>query len=238
VCQPAGLDIDDDARTGRLLKLLRRRARITQLELATLAHVPRIDVIRLERGEAGTLQLDRLRRIFNALDARSRFSVWWNGAAADRLLDARHAQLVELTAAALQRRGWTTAIEVSFSEYGERGSIDILAANERRRAVAVIEVKADIGSFEEMHRVLDAKERLAPKVARDRFGWTPLHIGRLLVMPDEDRLRRLVAAHARTMASIYPASSREVRSWLRAPDSSVDGVWFVSDVRDRNMKAT
>jgi transcriptional regulator with XRE-family HTH domain len=220
---------DDDIRTGRLLKLLRRRAAITQENLAHRSGVPRLTIIRVERGEAGAIDLDRLRRLFEGVGARGRLHVWWNGAAADRLLDERHAGLVDHTVGLLQRRGWTTAIEVSFSEFGERGSIDVLGVKPRSQAAVVVEVKSDIGASEEMHRLLDAKERLARGVVRARFGWTPMALGRVLVMPDEDRLRRLVAKHERTMRAIYPASGREVRQWLRAPAGRLSGLWFVLD---------
>jgi transcriptional regulator with XRE-family HTH domain len=227
----------DDDRAGRLLVLLRRRAHVTQVELAARAAVPRLDIIRVEAGAAGSIRLDRLRWIFEAAGARGRFGLWWNGAAADRLLDERHATLVERAVVALERRGWTAAVEVSFAEFGERGSFDILAARQSRRAIAVVEVKSDLGSIEETNRVLDAKERLAPRLAAARFGWRPEIVGRLLVLPDEDRLRRLVARHDRTMAAVYPARGRQVRAWLRTPDQALRGIWFLSDVRHPDMKS-
>jgi hypothetical protein len=101
----------------------------------------------------------------------------------------------------------------------------------------VVEVKSDLGSIEETNRVLDAKELLAPRLSAARFGWPPDVIGRLLVLPDEDRLRRLVARHERTMTAVYPARGREVRAWLRAPDRQLRGIWFLSEVRDPNTKS-
>src|SRR5258706_2656151 len=224
----------DDDRAGRLLVLLRRRTNATQVELAARAAVPRLDIIRIEAGAAGLVRLDRLRRIFEAAGAGGRSGIGWNGAAADRLLDERHAALVERAVVALERRGWTTAVEVSFAEFGERGSFDILAARLSRRAIAVVEVKSDLGSIEETNRVLDAKERLAPKLAGARFGWHPQIVGRLLVLPDEDRLRRLVARHERTMTAVYPARGGEVRAWLLAPDRGLRVIWFLSEMRDPN----
>ncbi|HLX35233.1 MAG TPA: hypothetical protein VKR30_08325 [Candidatus Limnocylindrales bacterium] len=221
----------EDERLGRLLRLLRRRFGTTQAALAARAEVPRLDIIRVEAGRAGAIRLDRLRRIFDAGGARGRWHVVWNGAAADRLLDERHAALVERAVTVLQRRGWTTAPEVSFAEFGERGSIDILAARPARRAIAVVEVKSDLGSIEETNRVLDAKERLSPRLALARFGWQPAVVGRLLVLPDEDRLRRLVARHERTMSAVYPARGPAVRAWLRTPGHPLRGIWFLSEVR-------
>jgi len=223
----------DDERLARLLLLLRRRAGLSQADLANAANVPRRDVQLVEAGAAGSVFLDRGRRIFEALGARGRFSVWWNGAAADRLLDERHAALVERAIGVFVQRGWETAVEVSFSEFGERGSIDIFAARRSAGAVAVSEIKSAFGSLEETNRVLDVKERLAPRIAEREFGWRPVVVGRLLIVADESTNRRIVAGHERTMGAIYPARGREVRAWLRQPDRPIRGIWFLSDARQR-----
>lgn len=220
----------DDERTGRLLRLIRQRIGLTQRALAQAADVPREDVISVEAGRLGELPFDRTRRMFEAVGARARPAVWWNGAAADRLLDERHASLVERSVQAFARRQWETAVEVSFSDYGERGSIDILARRESARAVAVTEVKSDIGSLEETNRVLDMKERLSPKIVEARFGWRPTVVGRILIMPGTTSLRRIVERHAATMDAIYPARTSEIKAWLRAPTASIRGIWFMSEV--------
>ena len=130
----------------------------------------------------------------------------------------------------LRKRGWETAAEVSFSEYGERGSMDILAGFRATLAMVVGEVKGSVGSLEEMNRTLDVKERLAPALARERFGWHPRIVGRLLIFPEDRSIRRVIDRRAVTMATIYPARSREVRAWLRHPDRPLRGVWFLSDL--------
>jgi hypothetical protein len=174
-----------------------------------------------------------VQRLFRAAGGQARLTTWWNGAAADRLLDERHAALVERAAALFTKRGWLTPAEVTFSEYGERGSIDLFAVQSRLRVVAVCEIKSAVGSLEETNRMLDIKERLAPKLAFQRFGWRPTHVGRLLILPDESTVRRTVARHAATMDTLYPARSREVRAWLREPDRSIRGVWFLSELQHR-----
>jgi len=206
---------------------------MTQAHLAAIARVPRRDVQRVEAGLAGLVMLERLRRIFEAAGGGGRFSIWWRGADADRLIDERHAGLVERAVATFLRRGWTTAVEVSFSEFGERGSIDILAAHEAFRSVAICEVKSDIGAFEQMNRVLDAKERLGPKIAEREVGWRPLIVGRLLILADHSTNRRLVSRHEQTMAAIYPARGPEVRAWLHLPERPLRGIWFLSDAPRR-----
>jgi hypothetical protein len=222
----------DDERLSDLVRLIRRELRISQVQLAAVAHVPLNDLKRIEAGKAGYVRLNRVRRVLEAEGGRARLVPWWNGAAADRLLDSRHAALVERVVALLKARGWEVQVEVSFSEFGERGSIDILALKPDARVAIMIEVKTAIGSLEETNRVLDAKVRLAPILISKRYGWRPAIVGRLLVVPSTSTVRRVVDAHASTMESIYPARSREVRAWLRRPTSPVSGIWFVSDGRN------
>ncbi|MBI3750654.1 MAG: hypothetical protein HY263_03210 [Chloroflexi bacterium] len=126
------------------------------------------------------------------------------------------------------------AVRRTFSEFGERGSIDVLAWNVRRRAVAVCEIKSEIGSIEETNRALDVKVRLAPKLAADRLGWSPDVIGRILVLAGSSTNRRIVQRHALTFASRYPSTTIETKAWLRRPTTTFSGIWFLSDVSPRD----
>ena len=222
----------DDERLGQLLKLLRRRQHLAQVRLALLAAVPRQVVMTIEDGRVGEVSLDRIRHIFDALGGRARLTAWYNGAVADRLLDERHAGITERSMVVIQRREFVTASEVTFSEYGERGSIDILAGHETTHAGLVGEVKATIGSLEETNRQLDVKCRLAPKIFETTFGWRPRFISRVLIVPNDRTVRRIIDAHAATMRAVYPASSREFRAWLHSPTAPISAIWFVSEVAD------
>lgn len=221
----------DEERIARQLVAIRRRAGQTQAQLAVAARVPRRDVQAVESGRAEVVRLGRLEAMFAASGGGARLATWWNGAAVDRLVDEAHAAIVEHAVALMQRRAWTTDVEVSFSEYGERGSIDILACRRDWGAILVGEVKSEIGSLEETNRRLDVKVRLVPKIATERFGWAPRVVGRVLILPERGSLRRLIARHERTMAAAYPAASRDVRAWLRRPDAPIRGLWFLSIAR-------
>ena len=167
--------------------------------------------------------------MFEAVDGRARLTPWWGGAAADRLLDERHAAIAEGRIAVFRIHSWEPFAEVSFSEFGERGSIDIFATHAVYRAVAVCEVKSVIGSLEETNRTLDAKVRLAPTVTFKRFGWRPKTVGRILILPRDSTVHRVIKAHGATMQSLYPDGGREIRAWLRAPNFPLSAIWFVSD---------
>ncbi len=217
----------DDLRIGAVCRALRRRQGWRQSDLATRAGVHQTTISRIERGAAGTLTVDVLRRVFAELGARFDPGVLWRGGELDRLLDARHATLVDQAAQAYAAVGWTVVPEVTFSEYGERGSIDLFCGYPRLRAVSVNEMKSDVTSVEETTRKHDMKVRLAPKLAQERFGWRPQSIGRVLVVPEDRTIRRIVDRHKAVFDAAYPARTREVGNWIREPSGNLAGLWFL-----------
>jgi transcriptional regulator with XRE-family HTH domain len=98
-----------------------------QADVATVAGVSQSVVSSAESGRLAGLSVEMARRLLAAVGARLELRVSWEGAALDRLLDQRHAALVEIVARRLRLRGWTVVAEVSFSHFGDRGSIDLLA---------------------------------------------------------------------------------------------------------------
>jgi hypothetical protein len=150
------------------------------------------------------------------------------GADEDRILDRRHADLLGVCSAWLKSLGWQIRAEVSYSEYGERGSIDLLAWDESTRSVLVIEVKTELASIESTLRKLDEKARLGPTIA-GRLGWPPVTVSRLLVLPNDRTQRRRVAAHAAVLGDAYPTRGRVVQAWCRAPSGPISGLIYVTE---------
>jgi hypothetical protein len=219
----------DDGRLARASRLLRQRQQLRQPDLVIPGR-SRHFTRRLEAGLAGELRLGDLREHFAVMGARLRVSVWWNGALLDRLLDEEHAGIVETAVGEVRRYSWFVDTEVTFSEFGERGSIDLFGRQEVKRAVLVGEVKSAWGSMEETLRSLDVKERLAPKICFQRWGWRPISVGKVLILPEERTARRVAQRHARTLGAALPARNRQVRAWLRRPDGPLRGLWFLTDV--------
>lgn len=174
------------------------------------------------------LRFEDVERSLAALGAELEVRVNYRGAEADRVLDEGHARLVALIVTVLRRYGWDARVEVTFSEYGERGSYDILAWHPKALVVLVIEVKSELPSVEGTLRPMDVKVRLAHKTARDRFGWRPRLVARVLVLPEDRTARRAVERHATVLRAVLPATSRQIRSWLNAPRGPLAGIWFVS----------
>lgn len=195
-------------------------------------------MLKIEAALCGDVKIERVRRVLDALGGRARVTAWYNGATADRLLDERHAGILEQGIGLLGAWHWATLTEVTFNEYGDRGSIDLLAAHASTRHVLVGEVKASLGSLEETNRSLDVKVRLAPKIAKERFGWPPVAVSRVLIVPADRTIRRTIERHAQTFAAAYPARSREFKRWLRRPDGTIAAVWFVTEVANDDSMTT
>jgi transcriptional regulator with XRE-family HTH domain len=183
-------------RIGLLHRRLRQRARLTQEQLGGRAGLGRSKIGRIEAGDLERLRQGDIERSFAALGARVELRVLYNGAAADRVPDELHARLVGMFVRVLRRYGWEARVEVSFSEFGERGSIDILAWHAATRALLVVEVKSELAAVEGTLRPMDVKHRPAAKVVSDRFGWRPRLVARVLVLPDERTARRAVERHS------------------------------------------
>ena len=111
---------------------------------------------------------------------------------------------------------WIAQPEVSFSIYGERGVIDILAWHAGPRALLLIEIKTDIVDVNELLGTLDRKRRLARQVAAER-GWNALEVGVWLVVAEGTTNRRRVEAHRSVLRSVLPDDGFRVRTWLRDP---------------------
>jgi transcriptional regulator with XRE-family HTH domain len=228
----------DDSRVGRIARVLRQRLGLRQADVAARAGLSREPITRVERGALEGLTVRSLRRIFRVFEAEAIVLVRWRGGELDRIVDRRHAALGGRIVGILDGRAWGMTPEVSFSEYGERGSIDLLAWHSASRCLLVVEVKTELTSIEETIRRHDVKTRLAPKIARERFGWDAGTVSRLLVLPDDRTARRRVEQHDAILRRAYPDRGWAVRRWLNAPAGSLSGIWFLSDAAGRDRRHT
>ena len=207
----------DDVAIGSLTGVIRRRLRLRQVDVAEQADVSQELVSLLETGGLSRLSIADARGILGVLGAELVVMVRWRGSDLDRVRDEGHAGVVGAIAAPLEAEGWLTAAEVTYSSYGERGSIDLLAYHPGTRILLVVEVKTEIVSVEETLRRHDAKVRLAPKIARERFGWAAAGTGRLLAVSDTRTARRRVQRHDGVFGRTYPVRGWAARGWLRNP---------------------
>lgn len=215
-------------RLGRLVRMLRVRQRLTQVALASRAGVSRRAVSVLERGYARTLSVSTLEAIVHALDGRLDVRVMWNGPELDRLLDESHASVAASVKRRLDACGWLVRVEVSFSRYGERGRVDLLAFHAALRTLLVIEVKTELVDVQELLGTLDQKARLGPFVA-ERFGWRVAHVVPTIVFLEHSATRKRLA-RVDPLFERFALRGRSATAWLHRPSGAPPTglLWFTA----------
>jgi transcriptional regulator with XRE-family HTH domain len=221
----------DDRRVGLIVRMLRRRRGWRQHDLAAHSGLSQSFVSQLERGHVDRVSLVDLRRVLGALDARGALEVRWRGGEVDRLLDEDHAGMAGEIVASLTGFGWSSAVEVTYASYGERGSIDVLAYRPDSRSLLVVELKTELTSLEETLRRLDQKVRLGPSIAIERLGWMAASASRLLILPESTTTRRRLTMHAAVLEAALPTRGVELRRWLKSPVGTCAGIGLLPPSR-------
>lgn len=214
----------DDQRLGALLRVARIRSNKRQSDVARDARLSASAIARNERGQAGRATLRTLRQHGQALGIRLELEL--RGPAPAPLRDEEHAAVVDHLKGRLESHGWEAMVEASFSEYGERGRIDLFAYHRGRRALLVVEVKTAIFDTQELLGSLDVKERLAATVGRKR-GWRADSMGVLLAITRTDANRRRISRLPRLFAA-FATRGTAARSWLADPVGSARMLLFIS----------
>lgn len=194
-----------DLEVGRLLRMLRIRRGWRLRDVAERCTLSAASVGRNELGQISSVHA--LRAHAAALDLRVEWRVTGRGADVPRLLDEEHAAIVEALAAAFRAAEWRVEAEVSYSEFGERGRIDLLGLNPTGATLLIVEAKTELADLQDLLGGLSTKARLGPGIAR-RTGW---HVARTVTM-----LAVAATAANRAVVRLHPAlfSSFE-RRWLR-----------------------
>ena len=214
-----------DDRVGAILRAMRIRRGLRQVDVARLARVSDVTVSRIEHGRFDALSLRAIRAVARALDVRVDLAPWSRHGDLHRFATAEHASLVETIIQTLRELGWEAHAEVSFSSDGERGFVDILAWHAATRTLLVIEVKTEIVDVGELLGTFDRKRRLARAIALEH-GWTPGVIASAVIVLDTHTNRRRVAEHAETFRTQMPADGRTLRGFLRKPSGPLSALAF------------
>ena len=226
-----------DQRLGSAIRLVRVRRGWRQVDLARRTGIGQSTISRIERGHFASLSLGTLRKVAAELDVRVDVIGRWRAGDLDRLLNAGHSSLHESVARAFRDLpAWISAPEVSFSIYGERGVIDILAWHPGRRALLVIELKTDIADVNELLGTAHLKQRNAVRVAIDQ-GWIrrvdePASVSLWVIVAPSRTNRRRVAEHAAMLRSALPDDGRAMAGWLKDPRRAVRALSFWPNSHD------
>jgi transcriptional regulator with XRE-family HTH domain len=217
----------DDLAVGRQIQAVRLARNLRQSDIATRAGVSRTLISRIECGDLDRIAIGKLRAVSRALSMPPLVTCGWRGPEVERLVDRVHASLVELAASRLKAWGWHVLIEYSFSSFGERGSVDILAWHPQSKTLLVIEVKGRIWNIQDTLMTTDRKRRLLPQIVTREIGWPVERVGLLLVLGGGRADRRLIDRHATTFGAALPERGPTVRRWLESPAGDLKGIWFL-----------
>ena len=182
-------------------------------------------ISRIERGHVRTLTVSTIQEIAGELDVRVDLVPRWRSGDLDRLLNRRHSNLHELVARWFGEvvPDWALAPEVSYSIYGERGVIDIVAWHPGRRALLIIELKTDIVDVNELVGSADRRRRLARAIVADR-GWDPATVSVWVIVAPSRTNRRRIAMHRTMLRAAFPSDGRTVHGWLRNPVGAISAL--------------
>jgi transcriptional regulator with XRE-family HTH domain len=218
----------DDMRVAAILRAVRRRHGWRQADVARRAGVSRSLVSLLERDHLDQTALATLRAGAAVLEIRMDMVARWRGGQVDRLLNHEHSAMHESVARCLAASdGWRFAPEVSFSVFGERGVIDILAFHEPTGSLLVIELKTGIHDVNELVGSVDRKRRLARGIAAER-GWRAHTVSVWIIVKAGAVNQRRVASHRAMLAPAFPVGGHAMRSWVRHPSREASALSFCS----------
>jgi hypothetical protein len=226
-----------DGQLGRVVRALRRRRGWRQSDVAARSGVSRATVSVIERGHLESVSLAALRPLPWCPRGTPADCAALGGADLDRLLDERHSRLQAFWKHRLERWGWVALPEVSFSRYGDRGRIDLLAWNPARRILLVIEIKTQIVDIQGLLGPLDVKLRLAPGIARERGWGHPAGVVPLLVVAESSTNRRRIASRAPLFRQLGLRGRRAI-TWLRRPESPATGLLVLTGLSPARASST
>jgi transcriptional regulator with XRE-family HTH domain len=217
-------------RIGSAFRAIRIRRGWRQRDVAERAGVPREVVSRIECGRAGRLPLETIRVVANSLGITVRVDLTWPGGDLDRVLNAGHAALHEALAGFFRSLpDWTPVPEVSFSIYGERGVIDIVAWHPASRSLLIIELKTALVDPQELVGTMDQRVRLGREIARQR-GWKATTVSSWVILAEGSTNRRRARQHQGLLRGAFPADGHAMRAWLHQPAGPIAALSFWSYV--------
>jgi transcriptional regulator with XRE-family HTH domain len=214
--------MDPAQRFGATVRAVRIRRGWRQIDVARRARLHRSVVSSIERGHLDHVTFGTILQVARAIEIQVSITGRWRAGDLDRLIAGRHSLLHEAVSRWFADRlpAWTLVPEVSFSIYGERGIIDILAWHPLRRALLIVELKTDIVDVNEIIGTMDRRRRLARDIVEER-GWDPITVSTWVLVARGRTNQARLAAHRSVLRRAFPVDGRAMNGWLRRPDRSI-----------------
>jgi transcriptional regulator with XRE-family HTH domain len=225
---------------GRLLRMLRIRRGWRQSDVAVKARLSPAVIGRHENGAVGSLStLEKHAAVFGL---RLELRLLGRAGHLVRLSDEEHAAIVETMAGWFRAAGFMTETEASFSEWGERGRVDLLAFDPRAGTLVIVEIKTQLLDLQDLFGALNVKERLVQTIA-DRRSWAARRRVTILAVAATAANREIVRTHPAlfaaygaerlTRAAIEGASNRMLH-WV-TPERAERSSWIAGRQRVRRI---
>lgn len=225
----------DDIGIGRVFRRLRHRLGWRQQDVCERAGISLGLYFEAERGHLAQMSLGKLRTIAGVLEVQLTIEARWRSGSLDRVLSQRHAGMAERVARMLLDAGWEVRPEVSFSHFGERGIVDLIAWHPIHRTMLLIELKTELVDVNDLLGTTDRRRRLANVIARS-LGWTPEIIAQWVVLADGRTNRRRVAEHQTVLRASFPWDGRSIAGWLARPLVPASALWFLPDFTEAGVR--
>jgi transcriptional regulator with XRE-family HTH domain len=218
----------NDLAIGRVFRHLRHRLGWRQEDVSKRAGLSIGLCSLIERGHLDGVTLGKLRKVAGILEIELAIEVRWRGGSLDRSLASRHAAMSEAVARLLLDAGWEVRPEVSFSHFGERGVVDLVAWHPGERALLLIELKTELVDVNALLGVTDRRRRLADVIAQS-CGWAPGLVGQWVVVAEGRTNRRRLAEFRTILRAAFPFDGRSIPGWLANPSTAASAIWFLPD---------
>lgn len=192
--------------TGDEIRRLREETGVSIGELADVVGIHKSHLARIEAGLARPT-IEVLTAIGIALGAE--LGIRYFAGSGRRLHDRFQAPMVESILRELDAR-WAVELEVPIVR-PSRGVIDLVLTDVKNLSTVACEVQSELRRIEQQIRWSAEKaDGLAIRLDEASRSGTPIAVSRLLVLRSTEATREIAKRFERTLATAYPARTRDV----------------------------
>jgi transcriptional regulator with XRE-family HTH domain len=223
-----------DLAIGEEVRRLRLDAGVTLQALSAVVGVHRTYLARIEAGRARP-SIEVLTAIAVALGAD--LGVRFFAGSGPRLVDRFQAAMVEIVLMSLDLR-WHADLEVPVTT-PTRGVIDLVLTDRTMTLAIAGEAQSEIRRLEQQIRWSTEKaDGLSARLAATDRGHRVVTVSRLLVLRSTVNTRDIARRYGATLATAYPAKTRDVVLALTTPTAPWPGsgiIWVHLDGSERSL---